>query len=380
MRSTPRILVTLMGFALVCLVPGCAVSAEVRQVHADWRAYVQDYIQDDGRVVDGARDGMTTSEGVAYALLRAVWSDDRRTFGQVLEWSRVNLQNGDGGTLPAWHWGVDSAETWGIRDAQPASDADVLMAYALLEASDRWSREDYRDQSIRLLGEIWTLETLDVGMGRVLLPGPWAMTEGPLRLNPSYFATFAFRRFAEVDSDRDWLALVRSSYRVWEATHEAYGTWPDWCWWDTEADALVPAPEGSEGLVVSGWEAMRIPWLLAADLAWYEAPEAERMLQVDHEHGVQPDEELRLPAVVGPRGAVVTPYESRARYGALLPAWAVTRPDDVAGLRRHISRLEPARVGRHGPRGHAGTDYYAANWVWFGEALWSGVARPVEAR
>ncbi|MEQ1563836.1 MAG: glycosyl hydrolase family 8, partial [Nitrospiraceae bacterium] len=47
-----------------------------------WSFYKQTYIQN-GRVVSLDEQGITTSEGQGYAMLRAVWSNDRATFNTV---------------------------------------------------------------------------------------------------------------------------------------------------------------------------------------------------------------------------------------------------------------------------------------------------------
>src|ERR1700674_5745842 len=46
---------------------------------AAWSGYKDCFIQPDGRVIDFQRDQVTTSEGQSYAMLRAVWMNDRTT-------------------------------------------------------------------------------------------------------------------------------------------------------------------------------------------------------------------------------------------------------------------------------------------------------------
>ena len=82
-----------MKRALALLVAGCA-PAEARAadvLRETWSAYVQRFVQQDGRVVDPKAGGITTSEGQAYALLRAVWMEDRPVFDRVLTWSVEHL-------------------------------------------------------------------------------------------------------------------------------------------------------------------------------------------------------------------------------------------------------------------------------------------------
>src|SRR5207245_563587 len=56
-------------------------------LRATWTGYKHDFIKSDGRVVDHRRNQVTTSEGQAYAMLRAAWLDDRTTFTGVWRWT-----------------------------------------------------------------------------------------------------------------------------------------------------------------------------------------------------------------------------------------------------------------------------------------------------
>ncbi len=58
---------------------------------AAWIGYKHRFIQPDGRVIDFQRDQVTTSEGQSYAMLRAVWMDDRPTFDLTWRWTQDNL-------------------------------------------------------------------------------------------------------------------------------------------------------------------------------------------------------------------------------------------------------------------------------------------------
>ena len=72
------------------------------ELSALWSFYRQTYIRD-GRVVSLDEQGITTSEGQGYALLRAVWSNDRRTFEEVWRWTQSHLQVSPD-KLFAWKW------------------------------------------------------------------------------------------------------------------------------------------------------------------------------------------------------------------------------------------------------------------------------------
>ena len=353
-----------------------------RGVAQAWRAYARRFIQQDGRVIDWSDGGVTTSEGQAYALVRAVWADDQRTFDRVLAWTRDNLQGGDPAALPAWRWG-EGATTWGVLDPHPAADADVWMAYALLLAGRRWEAPAYRDQARALAAEIWDQEVGEVGPWTLLLPGPWARGVDPVRLNPSYFLPFAFRAFAAADPERDWMSVVEGSYGLLEALMPLGTLPPDWVHLDRETAARVPDPDGApEHSAHHGYEAFRVAWTLAADARWHDEPRARVLLATYADLGARYAREGRLAAIVDVHGAPLTAYDSPGFYGSLLAAWGEARPAaaDALYLREIAPLSRPLGRGGRGGRGGWGgpDDYYGQNWTWLGVAFWAGVALPPE--
>ena len=58
---------------------------------ASWAFYKTHYILPDGRVKRPDTKNDTVSEGQAYALLRAVWSNDQATFDRCYGWTEANL-------------------------------------------------------------------------------------------------------------------------------------------------------------------------------------------------------------------------------------------------------------------------------------------------
>ena len=340
-------------------------------VRAEWDPYVSTFIQSDGRVIDRAGDDVSTSEGQAYALVRAVWCDDRATFDKVLLWTRNNLQGGDPTRLPAWRWGRRPDGSWSVLDANSASDADQWMAWALLLAADAWREPSYGVVARGLLQRIWDEETATAGTRRVLLPGRWEQGKPTMALNPSYWLPFAWRKFALADPTRDWAGLVDDAYALWDACRSPSGLPPDWCWVERVSGRVVPPPPGEEAKAVFGFEAFRIGWTLAAESRWHGDPRARRQLDVFGGLADRWRKESAIPAVIQPDGTARHTWGYLGLYGALLPAWAEVRPGDVDAL--FVAEVR----GTRDPA--SARDYYAHNWVWFGMALWSGLARP-EAR
>jgi endoglucanase len=203
-----------------------------------WDAFKRDTISADGRVVDASTaQQATVSEGQAYGLFFALVANDRATFERLLTWTENNLAEGDlASRLPAWIWGRREAaggkpESWGVLDANPASDADLWIAYALLEAGRLWQERRYTALGTVIARQVLRQETaLLPGLGRTLLPGPMGFHPEPTiwRLNPSYVPPQVMRRLAVLwPQEPEWGQLLASSTRLLLETAPG-GFSPDW--------------------------------------------------------------------------------------------------------------------------------------------------------
>ncbi|HEX2027910.1 MAG TPA: glycosyl hydrolase family 8, partial [Nitriliruptorales bacterium] len=136
--------------------------------------FLDTYVDADGRVVRHDQGGDTVSEGQAYALLGAVAVGDRDRFERIWRWTRTHLERRSDGLL-ASHW-----EDGRVVDPQPAADADLDTARALLLAARRFPNErSYHRQAIEVAAAILEQETVDVAGRPVLVAGPWASTDAP---------------------------------------------------------------------------------------------------------------------------------------------------------------------------------------------------------
>ncbi|MFQ3629716.1 MAG: glycosyl hydrolase family 8, partial [Cyanobacteriota bacterium] len=281
-----------------------AIASKQHLLTESWSAYRERFIQQDGRVIDWEADERTTSEGQAYAMLRAVFIDDPETFAQTLSWAEENLQRLDADgkrrdNLWAWKWGKDPSGNWTILDENFASDADIDAVTALILAARRWNRPDYLQLARIKLRDLWTLSTVAVpppaarsfslqpaSEQRYLLPGPKeAFQPQPdlLYLNPSYLAPYAFRLFAQVDGDRNWLSLVDSSYKILrESSQLSSAKLPsDWVALNTTTGSYIPLRPPSPIRSIYGFDAYRVWWRVGIDAQWFNEPAAWEYL---HQH------------------------------------------------------------------------------------------------
>lgn len=239
----------------------------------DWDAFRQGLLSGDGRVIDrGSEKQITVSEGQAYALFFALAANDRPTFDKLLAWTENNLAQGDlSGHLPAWIWGKLTAEQtaqaaqagkpgsdgWGVIDAKPASDADLWIAYTLLEAGRLWHEQRFTALGTQLAQRILHEETAVLpGLGRTVLPGRegFRLTEQRWRLNPSYVPLQVMRRLSALMPDEPaWQELAGTSARLMLDTAPR-GFSPDWVEYEAGSGFLPDAPTRAE----SAYNAIRV--------------------------------------------------------------------------------------------------------------------------
>jgi endo-1,4-beta-D-glucanase Y len=194
----------------VCLEGGC----RTEQSWPLWESYARSAFDDSGRIVDHSAGDRTTSEGQAYGMFFALVANDRARFTKLLSWTQDNLAGGDlAARLPAWSWGKAADGSWKILDQNPASDADLWMAYALLEAGRLWHESRYERLGTAMASHIAQQEVVMVPrLGTTLLPGPQGFhpDAGTWILNPSYLQPSVLSYLAATFPQGPWGAVLAS--------------------------------------------------------------------------------------------------------------------------------------------------------------------------
>lgn len=224
-------------------------------------AFLDRYVDPDGRVVrlDQGRD--TVSEGQAYGMLLAVVAGDEERFDRIWQWTGQHLQRDDG--LLSWLWRDGE-----VVDQQSATDADLEAAWALLLAGDRFDREDFHMAASELAAAVLDGTTSQVNGMLVLAAGPWARQD-PIIVNPSYLVPPIFHDLARATGDPRWDEVRDSSQDLLRSlTEDGQLLPPNWARLDDEGDAVpVDSPSGDGTSGQYGLDAARVPVRLATSCA-----------------------------------------------------------------------------------------------------------------
>lgn len=206
-------IVRALTFGLLLLLPPGAVLAAGGPPAELWARFKQEFISPDGRVIDFFQNRMSHSEGQGYAMLIAQTCNDRAGFDLIWNWAVNNLQVRKTDRLFAWSWGRDPDGQWTVLDRNNATDGDILIAWALLRAADRWPGSNYRAKATPILDDLLTGLTREKGGLTFLLPGKigFELEDGTMVLNPSYFLFPAYRRFAQTHDNQAWIRLFNNA-------------------------------------------------------------------------------------------------------------------------------------------------------------------------
>lgn len=219
------------------------------------QSFLNAYVDPDGRVVRRDQGGDTVSEGQAYAMLLAEATGEQATFDRIWTWTRSHLQ--EPGGLFAFRADANGA----VIDPQPASDADVLIAWALIRMNGPRAAE-YHRAGLEVAHAVLARETVRRGDTLMLAAGPWAVGR-PITLNPSYWAPAAFEQLAAATHDFRWTALDDGTVNLSvKLTSDGRTLPPDWARVDRAAPVPTEDPNGRAHFIQYGLDAQRlVVWL-----------------------------------------------------------------------------------------------------------------------
>lgn len=343
-----------------------------------WNAYKLEYLEPNtSRTLDKQRENVTTSEGQSYTMLRAVWTGDKQTFDSAWQWTKDNLDRPED-RLFSWLFGQRPDGTWAVLTERggetTASDADQDIAVALIFAYARWQDPAYLGDARVIVRDIWEEEVIEIQGVPYLAANNYEKfsTEDTAIINPSYLAPYAYRIFKAIDPDRNWEALVDSSYDIIGRSMDSpldtgvsAGLPPDWVRINKRTGEIVPA--GDSLTSNFGFDALRTPWRLALDYQWYKDERAKQLLERMEFLSAEWREDGALATTYAHNGETVIAQETPAMYGGTIGYFLVVDPDTAKDVYEHKLQY------LFNPNDNTWREvlsYYDDNWAWFGFGLY----------
>lgn len=349
MKAPHRSVTAVAGLVLMAVLTSCGGTGRPPNAAEKGAAgaFLSTYVGSDGRVTRHDKSDDTVSEGQAYALLLAEVDHNTQLFQRIWAWTQQHLQ------LPDHLFASHATATGQIISKQPASGADLLIAWALLrykgpsQASIHTAGRDVAQAILRL--EV----TKGPNGEEILTAGPWA-TGRPAVLNPSYWSLRAMTSLAQLTGQQEWNRLAASAVTLTaQLTDRGHLLPPDWAQL-TKAGAVVaaPAPDTHQDAQY-GLEAQRL-------VVWFAASchPASKTLAASWWRILRP-RRLASALAASQTGSVLTPGPS------VLPLVASAAAAKASGDEAASNRLLRSAVRTV----HHRRTYYGSAWNALGQAL-----------
>ncbi|WP_148227460.1 glycosyl hydrolase family 8 [Fulvimarina pelagi] len=239
-----------------------------------WQFYRSVFMSADGRIIDRENGSISHSEGQGYGMLIAAMVGDRASFDKLWDWTERELQIRDD-NLSAWKW--DPSATPHVTDRNNATDGDILIAWALLRAFERWGVPDHEREAEAIIADIVRLAIIDDRQGKIILPGVEgfdadSQPDGPV-VNLSYWV---FPALAEIGQHMPDFGALNLEAKGLELLKEATASSPHLPteWSGLGSGTVKPAAQFDPFF---GYNALRIPLYLA----WSEIEAPEILKRID---------------------------------------------------------------------------------------------------
>lgn len=254
-KSWRRALLPVLTAIFAGSLAACA-SAPSALDQAAWRSFVHQYVKPQGRVVDHEAGGITHSEAQGNTMVLATAFDAPDVFASVWNWTRANLQVRTD-RLFAWRW--DPAKTPSITDSNNATDADILIAWGLMRAAQRWNAPQYAADADEILNALRDNMLVRTSHGVMIMPGASGFKrDDAIILNLSYWVFPALLDFAELRPHEPWAHVIADGLTLLDEMR--FGRWAlpaDWI----QLGSQITLPDGFAPRF--SYDAIRIPLYLA---------------------------------------------------------------------------------------------------------------------
>ena len=312
------------------------------------KRFLNRYVTSDGAVIRHDQGGDIVSEGQSYAMLIAEVARRPALTRTIWSWTKAHLGRPDG--LFASH----ADGTGRIEDPHSATDADIVIAYALLRYTGP-DQDALHAAGRRVAKAVLANESVSLSDGTWLpVAGPWAKSTTPPIVDPSYLMPGVFAGLAGLTGDDRWNGAADAAVRlIGELTGSGTRLPPDWANLDHDQLAPIANPGGGAG-VQYGFDAARLPiWFATGCSANARATAAGWWRHVLGSHG------RSGPQALGLDGTTINPAPSPVFL--LAGAAAATAAGDNAAAA--ALRARAATLASQDPT------YYGDAWVVLGPAL-----------
>jgi endoglucanase len=345
-------------------------------VQNTWSYYKNNSMLDGNKVVDKS-DKSITIEGQSYALLRAVMMEDKTTFDKVYLWTKEKMQVRPDDKLFAYRIRPDSNGIYNQVDLPNATDGDLDVGLALVNADKKWGSKgqiNYSQEIKTLVDAIFKHRVLELNGNLTLLPFNSQKWKGLEVLNPSYFSPAHYKLFNKYNPENNWLKLSYDTYNTLDWLKTPQGLYPDWVIYDYNTKQFRDAQgEAGAGTHNFGYDAFRVFWRLSLDQSIFRNPNATRLLNIAKKFY---EKEIltykTVYSIYNTNGTIVNHGQDQAIFSGAYFNLSSTKSVYTSTLVQQFYQKIDSSTLIYGTN----ESYYSQNWGWFAIADLAGYKKP----
>jgi len=253
----------------------------------------------------------------------------------------------------------------------------MLVILALLFASKRWNDENYLKTAKMIISDLWDITTVEVKNRRYVVAGNWASDprNSEYTINPSYLSPYAYRIFARIDTNNNWMSVVDTSYEILELcsaaklnTSNSIFLPPDWCNITKNGTIVESNNIGKESTNYS-YDALRIPWRISIDYIWNNEIRAKDYLEKITLFDSEWTDNKKIYSTYSHSGSVGASIEAISQYAGQLARFKIVNGKIAKEIYDQKIKSSLTSAGDEKYWGDP-DNYYDQNWAWFGTSLY----------
>ncbi len=167
-----------------------------------WDTYKQRFLDDSGAIIDTGNNNMSHSEGQSYGMLFSLFYNDKESFDKIFRWTEKNLYNNE---TKLHNWAYKRNESNPVADKNNATDGDLMIAWALIEAGKKWNVREYTKTGEKIAFAVMKGNVISFNDGYVILPGLETFRhDNYVIVNPSYYIYPALNGIGRYTYQKKW--------------------------------------------------------------------------------------------------------------------------------------------------------------------------------
>jgi endo-1,4-beta-D-glucanase Y/4-amino-4-deoxy-L-arabinose transferase-like glycosyltransferase len=204
-----------------------------------WSIYKKQYLKND---YISTNDNSITARDQKYGIIQSILNDDFESFNKIRNFTKNNFQKRKTDKLLVTKIQNPNG-TPAILDSNTSTDADVDIAYSLIQASQKWGIPEFTEEAKVIIQDLWKYRVVNINDRLVMLPSDSNKQNGYELINLAYLSPAQYKVFKTIDPNNNWEGLASDSYKIVNEILNNSKLLPNWIKYDYNSKSFKDASE-----------------------------------------------------------------------------------------------------------------------------------------